>query len=212
MEFGRSAYALIKPRVRFPAQLSTSAAVQARNEYSQSANRRKCFTKTEPEGVKGKQALFTRRQTAAAAQHSPEEAETRASSQRQPCCCTASPQSLPWHRPAGVEPLGGRRPLPSSMSPSMTRSDSMCLPHLWEGGFVGTRQTGPDQMASLRLSACWGILAPAWVPPSLLRECICLCHLGQVTPSWYPSLFPPVKNKVRNTPGCLPVVLINLKP
>lgn len=77
-EFGRSADALIKPRVRFPAQLSTNAAVQARNEYSQSANRRKCFTKTEPEGVKGKQALFTRRQTAAAAQHSPEEAETQA--------------------------------------------------------------------------------------------------------------------------------------
>lgn len=78
VEFGRSADALIKPRVRFPAQLSTNAAVQARNEYSQSANRRKCFTKTEPEGVKGKQALFTRRQTAAAAQHSPEEAETQA--------------------------------------------------------------------------------------------------------------------------------------
>lgn len=78
VEFGRSADALIKPRVRFPTQLSTNAAVQARNEYSQSANRRKCFTKTEPEGVKGKQALFTRRQTAAAAQHSPEEAETQA--------------------------------------------------------------------------------------------------------------------------------------
>lgn len=78
VEFGRSADALIKPRVRFPAQLSTNAAVRARNEYSQSANRRKSFTKTEPEGVKGKQALFTRRQTAAAAQHSPEEAETRA--------------------------------------------------------------------------------------------------------------------------------------
>lgn len=75
VEFGRSADALIKPRVRFPAQLSTNAAVRARNEYSQSANRRKCFTKTEPEGVKGKQALFTRRQTAAAVQHSPEEAE-----------------------------------------------------------------------------------------------------------------------------------------
>lgn len=75
VEFGRSADALIKPRVRFPAQLSTNATVRARNEYSQSANRRKCFTKTEPEGVKGKQALFTRRQTAAAAQHSPGEAE-----------------------------------------------------------------------------------------------------------------------------------------
>lgn len=101
----RSGDDLIKSRVHFPAQLSPRT-LQARNEYSPSANRRKFFIETEPEGVKGKQALFTRRQRIRSAQ--PEEAEARLHRRRESLQRAAAAQGR-WSRgsfPAGSAPLG----------------------------------------------------------------------------------------------------------
>lgn len=106
--------------------------MRAKNEYSQSANRRKCFIKTEPEGVKGKQALFTRRQ-----QHPLGMAPRRRKRARRYGCRRREPPVQMWSArelealflPSSC-PLGSRQGSPRSFGDPGGRP----LPPMLQGG------------------------------------------------------------------------------
>lgn len=117
-------------------------AVRAKNEYSQSANRRKCFIKTEPEGVKGKQALFTRRQ-----QHPLGTAPRRRKRARRYGCGRREPPVQMWSARelealflSSSCPLGSRQGSPRSFGDPGGRP----LPPMLQGGGPRGKRPGAD--------------------------------------------------------------------
>lgn len=198
---GKGGSFLAQPGGALPAQGCISQpnchrAAQARNEYSQSANRRKFFIETEPEGVKGKQALFTRRQRIRSAQ------PAGAGAQRHPGRRSSQRAQLPA-RLVSVPELEALLLL--SPRPSVTRRPP--APSSQARGRPPLQENTPRGAAGHSLAPYWASLSsagarelPVWAPNALsLCPCDRVTSSERLPLSVLPSLSDP--GLVASTPG-----------